>query len=246
VSESGMRTSHLLLSPHFDDAVMSSGHWLVRHPGCTVAIVGSGRPGLGVPACQWDSTSGYSSGDAASLGRRDEDASALGVLGCQQHLLGFLDGEYQKEVGRSHEDPNRSGDFEAELTRTLEELYTRMQPEQFIAPLGLAHEDHKTTGRAARAVLRNHPECTLLVYADLPYAITDPTAVTGLLDDLRLEGFRVMDYHLASPNETDCESKRVAVDCYATQHRQLDVAHPRWRDCLNPGAEHFFRIRVKE
>src|SRR5580658_10141715 len=70
----------LVLSPHYDDAVLSCGAWLSSHPGSVVATVCTGRPGPGIGPHQWDGTSGFPSGDAAAMVRQGEDAAALAVL----------------------------------------------------------------------------------------------------------------------------------------------------------------------
>ena len=48
----------LVISPHFDDAVLSCGHWLHMNPGAVVATVCSGKPERGSPASKWDARFG--------------------------------------------------------------------------------------------------------------------------------------------------------------------------------------------
>src|SRR5580692_19322 len=105
-----MTTVHALLviSPHFDDAVLSTGFWLSQHTRATVATVFSGSPGLGVPASKWDISGGFESGNDAALGRRAEDERALHYLGSDQRCLGFLDDPY-RTAERYHESDFGSG-----------------------------------------------------------------------------------------------------------------------------------------
>jgi hypothetical protein len=83
---------NVVLSPHLDDAVLSTGMWLTNHPGSTVVTVCAGLPGPGIPASNWDKAGGFQDADEAVLARRQEDEAALQVLHADQYLLGFLDG----------------------------------------------------------------------------------------------------------------------------------------------------------
>jgi LmbE family N-acetylglucosaminyl deacetylase len=231
----------LILSPHFYDAVMSCGFWMERHQGSVVATVCSGSPGSGVRSIPWDRTSGFTYGADAAITRRAEDAAALLDLGAHQELLGFIDGEYRDGLGRCHEDISVIEPFEYALTAAIASTISELQPDLCIAPIGLAHGDHIITGRAARTALAEQTGCRLIVYADLPYVITNPQLVPDMVRQLQSCGLRI------SPFPTQLtggiETKSQAVDRYESQAEQLTRDHPHWRECLRPDAEDFYSIR---
>ena len=176
----------VVLSPHFDDAVLSCARWLEQHPGTIVATVCSGKPGPGVPADPaWDALARFSSGDHAAESRRDEDLDALGVLGAEQLVLGFLDGSFYKErAGRWHEAGNAGNSFEAHLTRSIDEVLDDLDPDACLLPLGLLHPDHIVTRRAALISLRGRPQVRSMVYLDLPYGIAFEAAALEQIEEL--------------------------------------------------------------
>lgn len=227
----------LVISPHFDDAVLSCGHFLASNPGSVVATVCGGRPGPEVPACQWDAVSGFGTGSEAALARRAEDAEALRILGSQQVVLGFLDGEYLPN-GHMHEQLSRTGSRERALEEDICALIDGLRPRQLVFPLGLAHRDHVLVGDAVTAVIRSRSDYPALAYVDLPYAISWPNLVEARLQDLNSRGVV-----LPTRQTNDVTIKAVALNCYQSQLKQLDAAHPRWRKCLDEvDAEQIFKL----
>src|SRR4029453_18976098 len=80
----------VVVSPHFDDAVMGTGYLLAGHPGTTVVTVFGGRPpAYPDPPSDWDALGGFRAGDDVVALRRDEDSAALGVLDAVPHWLEF-------------------------------------------------------------------------------------------------------------------------------------------------------------
>lgn len=232
----------LVLSPHFDDAVLSCGAWLSTRPGSVVATVCSGRPGPGIGPHQWDGTSGFPSADAAAMVRQAEDAAALAVLGAKQCNLGFLDGEYRQTAGRCHEDPSVRGPFKDALAEAICRLIDALQPELVLCPMGLLHQDHVTTSEAAWSALRARPNTQLVGYLDLPSGITDPAWLGEAEDRLRSSGLHSAEY----PVEPDpAELKGRAVACYTSQLEQLGWIHPDMEKIFQPGTERFVRILLE-
>lgn len=222
-----------MISPHFDDAVFSCGHWLQRHPGTVVATVCSGNPGPGVPASEvWDTGSGFASADEATAVREAEDAAAVSTLGGERRLLGFLDFPYR----------SCSDGFEEDLERAIGDLLDELRPVCCLAPLGLVHPDHISTGRAARSALGGRPQCSAIAYAELPYAIADPSLVPERLAEIdATEQTGVAELQVALPPDGDL--KRRAVACYRTQLGPLESLYPGWHQAaLAVGSERFWRL----
>ena len=93
----------LVLSPHPDDAVLSCGQFLARHPGTTVVTVFCGIPATYPdPPRRWEQLAGFAPGDDVAALRREEDRRALAVLDAYAvHLDGFPEADFPA-AGRAH------------------------------------------------------------------------------------------------------------------------------------------------
>jgi LmbE family N-acetylglucosaminyl deacetylase len=224
-----MVTETLILSPHHDDAVLSCGHWIERHPGAVVATVFCASPGARVPAGPWDRQCGFVTADQAAAGRAAEDLAALTILGATQRSLSFSDEQYAAY---------RSRTLHADLVRTIGDLLDEMRPQRFLFPLGARHRDHQLTARAAVAALAERPPCQAMAYADLPYAIiSSPDRKLALARSGLLERHGERFTNVVQPSR-----KRDAAACYRSQLELIGVAYPRWSDCLVPGVETYWKV----
>ncbi len=233
----------LVLSPHFDDAVLSCGNWLVHHPGTVVATVCSGAPGSGVAADPgWDALARFSTADEAAQARRAEDVAALSLLHAHQVGLGFLDGSFYKdEVGRPHERPEVGASFEDALALAVGELIDELRPEVCLVPLGLLHPDHVATHRGALRCLHSRPETPAVLYLDLPYGIAIERAAVDRIEALAASGTAVTP--LADAGPPPVGTKLSAARCYRSQ---LPLLEGSFGDSLwasfDPDAERLFTI----
>lgn len=242
--ESGGKSgSTVVISPHFDDAVLSCGHFLEHNPGTTVVTVCSGLPGRGVPADpEWDALAGFTSADEAAAARRAEDLSALTVLGAEQRVLGYLDGSYKAAVGRPHADLDVVGSFEEELTRSISGVLDGVRPETCLVPLGILHDDHVTTRKAAIAALRHRPAIRVRFYLDLPYGLAFGPVAGELADQLAVEPAGHPDRPRTTPGPPSPKVRALA--CYRSQLPLLEVAFgDSLRASFDSGAERLFRFR---
>src|SRR5712692_5355525 len=94
---------NLILSPHFDDAVLSLGGLIAKAPDRAVVVtVFAGVPPEGV-AGRWDRLSGFPMAVAAIRARRQENEAALALIGVPQNRirnLDYLDGQYRSQCAR--------------------------------------------------------------------------------------------------------------------------------------------------
>jgi LmbE family N-acetylglucosaminyl deacetylase len=206
----------LVISPHYDDAVLSCGHWLGLNPGAIVSTVCSGFAGPGVGAGPWDETSGFVTADQATGARQAEDVAALGVLiAIQGPRLGFLDNENR-----------RQGETLAGLEQAIGALLDHIQPERCLVPLGVAHPDHIATGVAAHRAVADRPNVDAIVYADLPYRFVADTQTAydeALVRRVSEEGFRlVADVERLEPSTEVVRLKRIAAMRYGSQVWRLN------------------------
>ena len=144
-----MAAGTVVLSPHFDDAVLSCWH-VLEGGDATVATVFSGTPEPGVVGW-WDRLTGAGDSAARMDERRREDAAALSLAGARALELDLLDGQYRANGAL----PALEEALEA-ATRDAGPVY---------APLGLFLSfDHELVRKAALGL-----DLELRLYADHPH-----------------------------------------------------------------------------
>lgn len=147
----------LLLSPHLDDAVLST--WLVLNDVREVAVVNvfAGVPDDGPPP-RWDLLAGAASRRTHMQARLDEDRAALALARRSAVYLTFLDRHYRSDPP----DPEEVAGAIGAATPAGSLLY---------APAGIGgHEDHVLVRDVAVGLSRGSG-IPLRLYADLPYAV---------------------------------------------------------------------------
>lgn len=173
----------LILSPHFDDAVLSCWHVLDGSTEVRVVNVFGGVPPADA-AGWWDLAAGARSSSGVVEHRRSEDEAALALAGREAINLDFLDAQYR-------EGPQA-------IEPVVERLRPLLTPDTWLwAPAALvaapderdlkalarrAHPDHVVVRDAALAL---HAEGSAVrLYADLPHASARgfPAWVTGQAD----------------------------------------------------------------
>ena len=198
----------MVISPHFDDAVLSAGQFLAGRPNADVLTVFGGKPTPPVVEWRYDQSRGFKSPDEAVDARRAEDKAALDVLGAHQFVLDFPDGQYQEAV-----------DFQA-IVQAISDQYCRENYEFVVGPLGINHPDHEEVAQAL-ALARMNFDCPTYFYEDLPSRVLVPEQVFPKTRGLKLEFIGV----------GDIETKITALKCYKSQWGH-DVLNERL--CLVP------------
>jgi LmbE family N-acetylglucosaminyl deacetylase len=198
----------VVVSPHCDDAVFGCGELLAERPGSTVITVFAGRPERGVPLTEWDAAAGFGEGDDVMGYRHAEDRAALAGLGARPRWLPFRDAQYGGPVGADT------------VVAGLAAAVRACRPDVVAIPLGLFHDDHKSTHEAGLRLARRWPQLTWLLYADALYRCID-----GLVEErlARLRDAGLVPVPLPpAPAPGRCEElKRHAVACYGSQLRAL-------------------------
>ncbi|HXA55266.1 MAG TPA: PIG-L family deacetylase [Solirubrobacteraceae bacterium] len=149
----------ILLSPHWDDAVLDCWALLTQPVELTVVNVFAGIPRPGRLAL-WDEITGAADSAARARERLAEDTGALALAGRGAINLPLLDAQYRE----SQPPPSLRA-----IDRTLAEVVRSTSRVYAPAALG-AHVDHKLTRRYAQALLR--AGFAVALYADLPYCVT--------------------------------------------------------------------------
>jgi LmbE family N-acetylglucosaminyl deacetylase len=149
--------SHAILSPHFDDAVLSCWHSLEARAEVTVVNVFTASPPSGTPPPWWDRATGATDPVERMRERREEDAAALALVGRSSVELGLLDDQYRKADTSVHDVVGR--------------LRLAVDPQAILHAPGAfdGHPDHVLVRDAALELGRlGRP---VVLYADLPHAI---------------------------------------------------------------------------
>lgn len=153
--------SHVdILSPHYDDAVLSAWHQVII-PNTRVVTVFGGIPDKAVLGL-WDKFSTLADSSASIEMRRVENQIALASTTATALNLDFLDSQYQ---------PFKSRNIN-ELADEIESLSS--DDPTFLAPIGTGlylrrHPDHITTRKIGLELLRRGHDVSF--YADIPYLL---------------------------------------------------------------------------
>ncbi len=209
-----------VVSPHFDDAVLSCTEVVRRATVAHVVTVFSGGPLPVRRLTDWDRMTGaFCAGDDVIGIRMSEEDAALSLLGATGHRLGFWDFQYRRQLRvlrwwRRRRLPRGGGRLARAVASRLEPLVDSLGARTWFVPVGLVHPDHVVTAEACRIVAHRHPELGWVAYEDLPYAQEHPELVEAGLAELAAAGWVLGDRPSVTP---DAEAKRAALRCYGSQ-----------------------------
>lgn len=200
----------LLISPHFDDAVLSAGQYMAgMKTRCDVLTVFSEVPkdkGLQTP---YDASCGFNSSEDAMVVRRDEDNQALSILGADSKYLRCLDSQYP------------GGSSKEEVLAALKGFKEQHGKEYDIvlAPLGLRHPDHVAVSWAANTVFGLSKSHQFYMWEDLPHRVTHPEEVQERLELIRT----LQEAELTFIGDGPIADKVRALWCYKSQMAKGDL-----------------------
>jgi LmbE family N-acetylglucosaminyl deacetylase len=236
------RAPELLLSPHWDDAVLDCWSVLASERRVTVVNLFAGVPPPGRLA-PWDAITGATDSAVRARERIAEDARALARAGRAPVSLPFLDAQYR---------PGAPAPSLEEIDRALGAAAPSAS--RVYAPAGVGgHLDHLLARRWGRMLLRAGIPVTL--YADLPYCVLHgwPHWVDGAeadphrdvdafwLEFLKgvpeLPGLRAA--RVERLDDAAAAAKLEAMRCYETQFSGLDYGAGR---LLSDPAIHRFEV----
>ncbi len=217
---------NLILSPHYDDAVLSLGGLLAKEGGESVVITCfAGKPSKNLFR-PWDLLSGFWGSDASHEMRKEENRKALSLLGVPaENIRGLPHLDSQYRLG---------GPPEAALSTSIKSILDSFSdaPVNVYAPALEEHPDHALVKECALALKDSYPHFSFYLYEDLPYALTGKG----------VEGHEASSIELT---DVQLEQKLEAIRCYASQIRPLSVAFgPRFLERIREhGAEVVYRIQ---
>jgi LmbE family N-acetylglucosaminyl deacetylase len=134
----------VVVSPHFDDAILGAAHLLDTYHGSTVITVLGGRPPVYPPEpTDWDACGGFVAGDDVVALRRQEDVAAMDYVHATPVWLEFADHQYLAKEDR----PGAT-----DVAPALEAAISAAEPTAVFLPMGLANPDHVLTHDAGLLV----------------------------------------------------------------------------------------------
>jgi LmbE family N-acetylglucosaminyl deacetylase len=206
----------VILSPHFDDAVLSCWHVLSGPEEVRVVNVFAGVPPAGTPPGYWDRVGGRADPAGVVHERIEEDRRALALAGREAANLGFLDLQYRLA-------PQPHGELVEALRAELPADATVYAPgalgpvpddARSLIEEGQVHPDHLAV-RAAALELRAHG-FEVVLYADLPHATAG-----GLPDWVRGDGGTARQREVSERWRRLLEEAGLATDALAGTVRAL-------------------------
>lgn len=232
----------LLLSPHFDDAVLGCWERLSSAEDVKVVNVFAGAPAPGTITF-WDSITGAHDSAERVRERVAEDRRALALAQREPVNLPLLDTQY-----RTGEPPSLRG-LDGLVAETVGRISSAWAP----AGLG-AHPDHLIVRRYARMLAR--ARIPVFLYAELPYCIVhgwphwvdgsepDPHRNVDLYWQSFLAGVPEMpelrSAHVECLDASSAAAKLEAMRSYETQFPALDAGRG---GLLSAPAIHGFEVR---
>ena len=214
----------VILSPHFDDAVVSAWHALTSDREVLVVNFFTAVPPEGLPLTMADRLAGVSSSAELVRMRHQEDREALSLVGRDSITLDFTEDQYRTE-------PVTAGQLRDALLAQVTSAASVLAP----AAIG-AHPDHELVRDVGLLLADNG--WTVELYADMPYAVRYgwPEWMTGVdpgphlhveawwqdfLDEITGRGHKLTQ-QVCDLGEAGSEAKLEAMKCHATQFQQLN------------------------
>lgn len=189
----------LVVSPHFDDAVLSAGQFMAERPDCEVVTIFGGQPESPEKVVTpYDTKCGFKNAQDAVSERRRENNAATALLRATKIDFDFPDGQYGVDISQQ------------QIAEVLQRLIDGREYEAIYAPIGLGHPDHK---KVADAVLSLETDLPITLWEDLPIRITEPELVPVRLAELGLD-YKPSRTILSRVNIAD---KIRALMCYSSQ-----------------------------
>jgi LmbE family N-acetylglucosaminyl deacetylase len=200
-------THRLFVSPHLDDAVFACGEWIASSRNATVVTIFAGSASSNAPVTTWDAECGFRDGDDVMALRRNEDRTALGLLGAKPIWLDFRDDHY-----------GESRTTQA-IADALAAVIIDEEASTIHFPLGLFHADHRRASDATLTLVDRFAPLACRVYEDAIYRCI-AGAVDARVQALGERGF-VVERCTPSLDRDAAARKREAVGCYRSQLRAL-------------------------
>jgi LmbE family N-acetylglucosaminyl deacetylase len=219
----------IVLSPHYDDAVLSLGGLLAEKG--NKAIVASFFTGIPQVATStsWDTKSGFSNSTEAMNARIIENQNALKVLGTRMLNLDYLDNQYRLEEEKT---ADKNAILEQELAKDIQALIASYGQKTIyvygpalFGPV-ITHPDHALLHAAFLDVIRSFPNNNVhfYFYEDYPYVERyNREVVTSLKKNLEQDSQNLLTTTEIPLTGSDVKKKISALKRYVSQTEVIKI-----------------------
>jgi LmbE family N-acetylglucosaminyl deacetylase len=212
----------IVLSPHYDDAVLSLGGLLAKH--VHPAVVATFFTALPTQATStpWDARSGFSSSNDAIPARIQENTQALRMLGAEIKDFGYQDYQYRQHASSTEAELQQeiAQDIQALVASYGDKNVEVYAPSIFLPDI--THPDHALLHRAFKDVAEQYPKknITFYYYEDYPYvqAFTKESNIS-LEKNLENDTGRIFDEIHISLSSEEVSQKQSSLEKYASQSK---------------------------
>ncbi len=217
----------LILSPHYDDAVLSLGGLMAQaKSSVVVATFFSGEPDVAT-STSWDQKSGFTNSHDAMIARSAENEKALGLYKATIKNYGYLDNQYRIASSSTLElEQEIASDIQALIASYGDKPLSVYGPAIFIDPI--THADHAIVHQVYLDVAKNfpNPNVTFYIYEDYPYVdLFNKASVITLQRHLENELGSSLDPVTISLTRTQVNLKEKALSQYSSQAKAFDKNH---------------------
>ena len=208
----------LILSPHFDDAVLSAGGLMAKndHPS-VVATFFTATPEVATTT-SWDQISGFKNSTEAMISRIKENAAALKILGTESKNLDYFDNQY----GRGESDEQAEADIARDIQTLLASYHGKtinVYGPAIFTPT-ITHPDHGLLHKAFLDVASQYPGTNVhfYMYEDFPYTEHfNKESVVSLKKNLELDSGSYLDQENVLLTSAQVNKKIEALTKYTSQ-----------------------------
>jgi LmbE family N-acetylglucosaminyl deacetylase len=232
----------LVLSPHFDDGVLSLGGLLASYPE-RATVVSFFTTHAGEPLkTRWDRISGFADSREATERRNVENEAALQSLGVAGQNFTYEDAQYRNTDNTNEIQKAITKDIRTLLSKYGKEKVFIYGPAVFSSPNG--NRDHKILHDAFLEVARDldsRKNLTFFIYEDIPYARQFlKSQRTTVLEFLQATDHITISPEVVFLSSAQVNSKLSALRQYGSQIKAFRMLH---RD-LEGEAREFLSHRV--
>lgn len=186
----------LVISPHYDDAILSAGQFMAGRPDAEVITVFGGLPPNPKVQTTYDAKCGFENAEKAVYYRQLENDAALALLQATAINFRFVDSQYGVDTTVD------------DIADELQAFIYEKDYDFILAPLGLGHPDHE---KVSNAVLLLNTDMPIYLWEDLPLRVIEPDLAAKRLKQVGVKT------KLESPGSGDIAKKIRSLLCYKSQ-----------------------------
>ncbi len=212
-------TLTIILSPHFDDAVLSLGGLMSKHEHPTVVATFFTEVPSHPRVTDWDAHAGFTSQDSIENIRIAENSEALKLFkGITIANYDYADNQYGRDEATTTIQSEISKDIQALIAAHADKTINVYGPAVFTK--NITHPDHQILHDAYIDVARNYPQVKVhfYVYEDYPYTERfTKESLSSLQNNLEKDSGLLFEKETISLTQSELHQKISSLKKYASQ-----------------------------